>query len=174
MFDLAAKSPPPRSGTWGQVALGVAGQLPGSGWVWYARGDYRFGENIEGWSANAGIRYHYVPEPIVASKMPTKGPAVPVVTAVNWTGFYIGVSAGGVFTEYDVTYPGLAATKAPGSMACWQAASSATTGRPSAAGGCSVLEIVGNWTNARGGKVVMRRWLACPRTGHALRVYLRW
>ena len=101
-------------GTWGQVALGVAGQLPGSGWVWYARGDYRFGENIEGWSANAGIRYHYVPEPIIASKMPTKGPAVPVVTAVNWTGFYIGVSAGGVFTEYDVTYPGAAAESPAG------------------------------------------------------------
>ena len=139
-------------GTWGQVALGVAGQMPGSGWVWYARGDYRFGENVEGWSANAGLRYHYVPEPILAGKMVTKGPAISVSTAVNWTGFYIGASAGGLFTEFDVTYPGLTNREEPRVTGVlgggqfgynWQSAGSRWI---------FGLEADGNWSNARGAK----------------------
>ena len=147
-----AGSPLPRSELGGRPPWAVAGQLPGSGWVWYARGDYRFGDNIEGWSANAGIRYHYVPEPILVSKMPTKGPAIPVVTAVNWTGFYIGGSAGGVFAEQEVTYPGLAPKEDPrlgGVLAGgqigynWQAVGSKWV---------FGLEADANWTNARGGQ----------------------
>ena len=151
-FELAGDITTSTLGTWGQVALGVAGQLPGSGWVWYTRGDYRYGDNIEGWSANAGIRYHYVPEAILAPKMVTKGPAIPVVTAVNWTGFYIGGSAGGLFAEQEVTYPGLTNREDPrlaGVLAGgqigynWQAAGSRWV---------FGVEADGNWTNARGGK----------------------
>ena len=111
--EFTARTSTSTLGTWGQVALGIAGQMPSTGWVWYARGDYRFGENIDGWSLNGGLRYHYTPEPLVASKMPTKGPAIPASTAVNWTGFYIGASVGGVFAQQEVSYTGLALTDDP-------------------------------------------------------------
>src|SRR5215471_7316189 len=37
-------------GTYGQFGLGVAAQVVDTGWVSYLRGDYRTGDNIEGWS----------------------------------------------------------------------------------------------------------------------------
>ena len=36
--------------------------LGNSGWLSYVRGDYRIGENIEGWGMNAGLRYQFSPE----------------------------------------------------------------------------------------------------------------
>ncbi len=137
-------------GTWGQVALGVAGQLPGSGWVWYTRGDYRFGADIEGWSLNGGIRYHYVPEPLIASKMPTKGPIIPVSTAVDWTGVYIGGSVGGIFAEQDVTYPGLNVQddpRASGVLAGGQIGYNHQVGK-----WIFGIEAEASWSNARNGR----------------------
>ena len=55
-----------RVGTYGQFALGVAGQLVGTGWLGYVRGDYRTGDNIEGYSVNGGIRYQFAPDPPAA------------------------------------------------------------------------------------------------------------
>src|SRR5690606_4895715 len=40
-----------RVGTFGQVGLGVSGQILQTGWVGFVRGDVRFGENIEGAAA---------------------------------------------------------------------------------------------------------------------------
>jgi hypothetical protein len=58
-------------GTYGQFGLGVAAQVLNSGWVSYLRGDYRTGENIEGWSVNGGLRYQFTPErPGMITKAP--------------------------------------------------------------------------------------------------------
>ena len=50
-------------GTYGQFGLGTAAVLGNTGWLGYARVDYRTGENIEGWNVNAGLRYQFSPEP---------------------------------------------------------------------------------------------------------------
>ena len=46
-------------GTYGQFGLGMAMVIGDTGWRSYARGDYRIGENLEGWSVNAGLRYEF-------------------------------------------------------------------------------------------------------------------
>ena len=72
--------------TYGQFGLGVAAQVPNTGWLSYLRVDYRTGDYIEGWSANGGLRYQFDPEPTHGErKAPASAPA-----AYNWTGLYIG------------------------------------------------------------------------------------
>jgi opacity protein-like surface antigen len=86
-----------RIGTYEQFSVGIAGLLQNTGWLGYARFDYRTGDNVEGWQASGGIRYQFTPDPIVApvGKGPVyKAPPAPVVAAVNWTGFYVGGTAG--------------------------------------------------------------------------------
>lgn len=117
--------------TYGQFALGIAGQIVGTGLLGYARVDYRVGEDIEGWNINAGLRYQFTPEGVVAP-MVTKGPVLkaPMMAAAgpyNWGGFYVGGYVGanfgstdwdrrdipvalpdgiGVFSQLDVDYQG--------------------------------------------------------------------
>jgi len=84
-------------GTYGQFGLGIAAQFLNTGWVSYLRGDYRTGDNIEGWSINGGLRYQFVPDgtgrgPIFAKAPIYKAPAAP--TVYNWGGFYIGAYLG--------------------------------------------------------------------------------
>jgi outer membrane autotransporter protein len=81
-----------RVGTYGQFGLGVAGQLVGTGWLGYLRADYRTGDQIDGYSLNGGIRYQFAPDaPVLAPKgLIGKSPALPIVTAYNWNGWYIG------------------------------------------------------------------------------------
>jgi opacity protein-like surface antigen len=86
-------------GTYGQFGAGVSAQVLNTGWVGYLRGDYRTGDNIEGWSVNGGLRYQFVPDPAVLARGPTlaKAPiykAPPAQAAYNWTGFYIGAYLG--------------------------------------------------------------------------------
>jgi hypothetical protein len=50
-----------RVGTFGQYSLGIAGQVTNTGWLGYARADFRKGENIEGVSFNGGLRYQFSP-----------------------------------------------------------------------------------------------------------------
>src|SRR5262249_55702565 len=71
---LAVTTSTTRVGTFGQFSAGLAGQLTNTSWVGFVRGDYRIGQNIEGWTANAGLRYNFVPEEAVASKMVVKAP----------------------------------------------------------------------------------------------------
>jgi opacity protein-like surface antigen len=91
-----------RVGTYGQFSLGLAGQVANTGWLGYARVDYRRGDNIDGWTGNLGLRYQFTPD-VIAAVMPTKIPVKalpPRVTVVNWTGFY----AGGFFgVDYGTT-----------------------------------------------------------------------
>jgi opacity protein-like surface antigen len=82
-------------GTYGQFGLGVAMQTIDVRWVGYLRTDYRTGDNVEGWSVNGGLRYQFVPDPVVRGSEPliAKAPidkAAPAQTPYNWTGLYIG------------------------------------------------------------------------------------
>jgi opacity protein-like surface antigen len=96
-----------RIGTYGQYSLGVAGQIVNTGWLGFARVDYRDGSNLSGWTGNAGIRYQFTPD-MIASVMPVKvkAPPHPVIAPTNWTGFYVG-GFGGVAAGRDtITYVG--------------------------------------------------------------------
>jgi opacity protein-like surface antigen len=80
-------------GTYGQFALGTAAVLGNSGWLAYARGDYRIGDVIEGWSVGAGLRYQFSPTARGSIK---DGPAR-VVYGYDWSGPYIGAFVGSVW-----------------------------------------------------------------------------
>jgi opacity protein-like surface antigen len=86
-------------GTYAQFSVGASGQLVGTGWVGFVRFDYRTGNRLEGWDGTGGLRYHFTPEPAIAlvGKSPVKAPVV--AAAHNWTGFYMGASAGAGFAR---------------------------------------------------------------------------
>jgi opacity protein-like surface antigen len=96
-----------RVGTYGQYSLGLAGQVANTGWLGFVRVDYRNGDNINGWTGNAGIRYQFTPD-MIAAVMPTKAPVKArgaVLTPVNWTGFYAGGFFGVDYGTTDVAFP---------------------------------------------------------------------
>ena len=103
-----------RVGTYGQYSLGIAGQIVNTGWLGFARVDYRNGDHIDGWIGNAGIRYQFTPETIAAA-MPTKIPvkARPLLTPVNWTGFYVGGVVGAAAGRTDIGYVGSTESNRP-------------------------------------------------------------
>ncbi len=91
-----------RIGTYGQISLGLAAQVRNTGWLGFARVDYRDGDNIHGWTGNAGIRYQFTPE-MIASVMPVKVKAPRAfIAATNWTGFYVGGFAGAAAGRTDI------------------------------------------------------------------------
>ena len=96
-----------RVGTYGQFALGLAGQIIDTGWLGYARVDYRTGENIEGVSGNLGLRYQFNPGPALPS---LKGGPAPVLYAYNWTGFYAGGFGGALFARQETLAPAFGTT----------------------------------------------------------------
>jgi hypothetical protein len=120
-------------GTYGQFGLGIAAQFMSTGWVSYLRGDYRTGDNIEGWSLNGGLRYQFVPDPPARGRGPMiakapirEAPAAPAV--YNWAGFYIGGYAGAAWGLTNWTFADDAATTTPampGSLAALVIAASA-------------------------------------------------
>jgi outer membrane autotransporter protein len=97
-------------GTYGQLGLGVAAQSLNSGWVSYLRGDYRKGDNIEGWSLNGGLRYQFVPErigptgPMIAKAPVYKSPALE--SDYSWAGFYAGAQLGATWGSARWTVDG--------------------------------------------------------------------
>ena len=96
-------------GTFGQYSLGVSGSVIGTGWLGFARVDYRDGPNLQGLSGTAGLRYQFTPDLAVASHaLPVKAPILkaPVMTAVNWTGFYVGGYGGAILGRADWGYVG--------------------------------------------------------------------
>jgi outer membrane autotransporter protein len=95
-----------RVGTYGQYSLGIAGQIVNTGWLGFARVDYRNGNNIDGWTGNAGIRYQFTPETL-AAVLPTKAPKspIPVIGMTNWTGFYAGGFFGAAAGRTDIAFP---------------------------------------------------------------------
>jgi opacity protein-like surface antigen len=97
-----------RIGTYGQYSLGIAGQIINTGWLGFARVDYRNGDNIDGWSGTAGIRYQFTPEFLVAP-MPRKAPVKalpPAIQYVNWTGFYVGAHGGVGYDRDHIGFTG--------------------------------------------------------------------
>ena len=57
--DQALSTSTSRIGTFTQVGIGTATVFGNSGWLAYGRADYRTGENVEGYSFNAGLRYNW-------------------------------------------------------------------------------------------------------------------
>ena len=110
---LVAQTATTRIGTYGQYSLGLAGQVIDTGWVGFVRGDYRKGDNIEGWTANAGLRYNFTPERAPAHKMVVKGPPIPTVAPYIWSGLYVGGHFGVAQGEGHVAFPGTAVTVDP-------------------------------------------------------------
>jgi opacity protein-like surface antigen len=86
-------------GTYGQFALGTAAVLGNSGWLGYARVDYRVGDVIEGVGINAGMRYQFSLE----KGGSVKDAPAPIAT-YNWTGPYIGVFAGSTWGDTRGTF----------------------------------------------------------------------
>lgn len=153
-----------RVGTYGQFAAGIAGQILNTGWLGYGRVDYRIGENIEGISVNAGLRYQFTPTMLAAAARPGiyKAPvkALPVSEGpYNWTGLYIGVNAGSLWgfsnwsnLDGDPTATGRVDPKTTGVMAGGQIGFNYQMGS-------FVLgvEADADWTNANGA-------YSCPNT----------
>jgi opacity protein-like surface antigen len=96
-----------RVGTYGQYSLGLAAQVANTGWLGFVRVDYRDGDNIHGWTGNAGIRYQFTPE-MIAAVMPVKVKAAPrpFIGPTDWTGFYVGGFAGAAAGRTDIGFVG--------------------------------------------------------------------
>jgi len=90
-------------GTYGQFALGTAAVLGNTGWLAYARGDYRIGDVIEGWGINAGLRYQFSPE----QRASIKDAPAPSRGTYNWTGFYLGQSSGAAWGRQEWSTPAI-------------------------------------------------------------------
>jgi outer membrane autotransporter protein len=153
--SLNAQISTDRVGTYGQFALGVAGQLVGTGWLGYVRGDYRTGDRIEGWSMNGGLRYQFSPDapPLAPKGLIGKSPALPIVTAYNWSGLYIGAHFGALNGWTDWTFQPIGTTTDPrfaGPAAGGQIGYDWQIGK-----WVLGLEAMGTWTDARGSR-------ACP------------
>lgn len=92
-------------GTYGQFGVGVAGQVANTGLLGYLRGDYRTGDNIEGYSLNGGVRYQFTPETVASAVKYAKAPIAkaPVFAdiAYDWTGFFIGGNFGALNGKTD-------------------------------------------------------------------------
>jgi opacity protein-like surface antigen len=106
---LTGTSSTSRVGTYGQYSLGLAAQVVNTGWLGFVRVDYRNGNNIDGWTGNAGLRYQFTPERIAAVMMPTKATVKAlgtVIPSTNWTGFYVGGFLGMDYGNTDIRFVG--------------------------------------------------------------------
>lgn len=138
-----------RIGTYGQFGLGTAAAIINTGWLGYARVDYKTGEDIEGWNFNAGLRYQFTPEQRAAG---LKDGPVPAVYSYNWTGPYIGASVGAVawgheswrFTSNNASVEGLGFA---GALVGGQVGYNIQQGQTVVG-----IEADYGWTNAHGGK----------------------
>src|SRR5262249_2754476 len=92
-------------GTFGQYSLGVSGQIKDTGWLGFARFDYREGSEIRGLSGAGGIRYQFTPTE-AASVMPLKEKAPAWADhPVNWTGLYVGGFGGAQYGRGSIEFP---------------------------------------------------------------------
>jgi opacity protein-like surface antigen len=154
--DTVARLKTGRIGTYGQFSVGVAGQLLNTGWLGYVRGDYRTGDRVEGWGISGGLRYQFTPEAI-ARPLVTKGDApilAPLDGPVNWSGFSLGGSAGGLWSktrqveaafsldDINTVHPHAAGVYAGGQVGLDYQVNNIVFGVAGDAG----------WTNARGGR----------------------
>jgi opacity protein-like surface antigen len=107
IIDTTAVISSGRIGTYGQFAVGAAGQVLDTGWLGYVRGDVRVGDRVEGWGLSGGLRYQFSPGAVAASGIVRKGadpsPVVAALAPVNWNGFHVGGSIGGLRAESEQT-----------------------------------------------------------------------
>jgi opacity protein-like surface antigen len=138
-------------GTYGQFGAGSAFQLANTSWLGYARFDYRTGDNIQGYSVSAGLRYQLGdPGRVTENRVRNPVKARPA-EGYDWSGPYVGLSAGSTWGRMHWAFQG--ATVAPdyaGVLAGGQAGYNFQTGR--FVGG---IEADAGWSNARGAA-------ACP------------
>jgi outer membrane autotransporter protein len=99
--SLAAITSTNNIGTFGQYSVGVAGQLTNTGWLGFARVDYREGPNMSGLSGTGGIRYQFTPG--AAPSMPVKAPPAPEL--INWAGLYAGAIGGAEAGHGSMYFP---------------------------------------------------------------------
>ena len=143
-----------RVGTYGHVGVGLAGTIINTGWLGYARFDYRSGDNIDGYSFNAGMRYQFVPPRMVGAMSVKDGPAPAAHgSGYDWTGLYLGYFSGVVRADNDMVFvaSGLGTSPDPaGYLLGGQVGANWQTGR-------LVLGIEADYgfSNAKGGQ-------ACP------------
>lgn len=162
ILDSVAEVRSNRIGTYEQLAVGVAGQLLNTGWLGYARFDYRLGDRVDGYQISGGLRYQFNPDAAPAPLI-TKGDApsvLPVLAGpVDWTGFSAGASVGGLFGQthelgtfspLDLTATQTVEPHTAGILAGGQVGADVQVGK-------LVFGVAGDfgWTNARGGR-------ACP------------
>jgi outer membrane autotransporter protein len=105
--QLTANTSSSGIGTFGQYSIGVNGQLKNTGWLGFARVDYREGPEMHGVSGTGGIRYQFTPTE-VAGAMSAKEPVLSDYP-VNWTGWHAGLIGGA--SEYgraSLMFPGIA------------------------------------------------------------------
>src|SRR5262252_379150 len=97
----------PNIGTYGQYSLGVNGQIADTGWLGYARIDYRNGDHLQGWTATGGIRYQFTPVGVAPApgiyKAPVKAPVAEFPPV--WTGLYIGAFGGADYGHAKMGFP---------------------------------------------------------------------
>jgi opacity protein-like surface antigen len=95
-----------RIGTYGQYGIGFTSQLANSGWLGYARLDYRNGENVEGLGINAGLRYQFNPtNHMTPSSVIVKAPPSVLSQPYSWSGLYIGGTIGTAFGQTTTFVP---------------------------------------------------------------------
>jgi outer membrane autotransporter protein len=89
-------------GTFGQYSLGFSAAVANTGWLAFARVDYRNGSNIEGLSGTGGVRYQFTPD---KSRRVTKD-GMAGAEFVNWTGLYVGGFGSALLGFADWNYVG--------------------------------------------------------------------
>jgi opacity protein-like surface antigen len=83
-------------GTYGQYSAGISGQLADTGWLGFARFDYRNGDRLVGWDLTGGLRYQFTPQAQIMGRSIAKealSAAPPAQPLMNWSGLYAGAYA---------------------------------------------------------------------------------
>src|SRR5215467_11271395 len=136
-------------GTYAQFGGGSAFELANTGWLGFARVDYRTGDNIQGYSVSGGLRYQLEAEN--RARNPQMALKARPAEGYDWTGPYVGVSVGSNWgSQHWATQGGTVDPDFAGFLAGGQAGYNYQTGR--FVGG---IEVDAGASNARGAK-------ACP------------
>ena len=90
----------------------MAGQLLNTGWLGYARVDYRTGENIESVSGNIGLRYQFTPNQAERGGL-KDAPLAREARPYNWNGLYAGWFSGKMWGQEEWRYTNIGSTVHP-------------------------------------------------------------
>jgi len=93
-----------RVGTYGHIGLGLAGTILDTGWLGYARVDYRKGDDLESLTVNAGMRYQFAPLSTPEASLKDGGNGHYAPAPFKWTGFYGGLLTGSNWGDPKFTF----------------------------------------------------------------------